>query len=83
MSVKKEPSCHELDTRGTSCPEPVMMLHAVVRDAQIGDRIHVQATDPATTKDIPRFCHFLGHELVAETRQGDEFHYEIIKRGSS
>lgn len=59
-----------------------MLLHAVVRDAQSGERIIVTATDPATERDIPKFCRFLGHELVEIKRQGELFVYEIVKRGS-
>jgi tRNA 2-thiouridine synthesizing protein A len=40
----------------------------------------VIATDPSTTRDIPRFCQFLGHELVNETEQDGEFVY-LIRRG--
>ena len=55
---------HRLDTRGLICPEPVMMLHKVIRKAEGGDVIEIFATDPASTRDIPNFCHHLGHELL-------------------
>lgn len=55
---------HHLDTRGLICPEPVMMLHKTVRQAQAGEVIEVLATDPATTRDIPNFCRHLGHTLL-------------------
>lgn len=55
---------HHLDTQGLICPEPVMMLHRAIRQAQSGDVIEVLATDPATTRDIPNFCRHLGHELI-------------------
>ena len=53
-----------LDASGLLCPEPVMMLHKVMREAAIGNLIEVIATDPSTLRDIPKFCLFLGHELV-------------------
>ena len=56
----------EMDVRGLLCPEPVMMLHNKVRDMADGDVVRVCATDPSTQRDIPKFCHFLGHELIAE-----------------
>lgn len=67
----KEKIDHILDTKGLTCPEPVMLLHSVVRDAAHGERIKVEATDPATTRDIPKFCQFLGHKLLdqLETKQ--------------
>ena len=57
---------HHLDTQGLICPEPVMMLHRVIRKANSGEVIEILATDPATTRDIPNFCRHLGHELLTQ-----------------
>lgn len=70
----------ELDACGLFCPEPVMMLHNRINDVAPGQILQVLATDPSTTRDIPRFCQFLGHELVSHTEQGDRFIY-LIRRG--
>ena len=70
----------ELDARGLYCPEPVMLLHSRINDVEPGGVLRVLATDPSTTRDIPRFCQFLGHELVSETEQDGEFTY-LIRRG--
>lgn len=69
-----------LDTSGLMCPEPVMMLHNAVRDVAPGDIIEVIATDPSTQRDIPKFCGFLGHELLAEEVREQTFVY-YIRRG--
>jgi tRNA 2-thiouridine synthesizing protein A len=74
------PDSHVLDARGLLCPEPVMLLHNKVRDIADGEVLQVLATDPSTRRDIPRFCEFLGHELLAEEQVGDEFHYTLRKR---
>ncbi len=71
----------ELDARGLFCPEPVMMLHNRINDVQPGGILRVVATDPSTTRDIPRFCQFLGHELVQQLEDDDLFIY-LIRRGS-
>lgn len=70
----------ELDARGLFCPEPVMMLHNRILDVAPGRSLRVIATDPSTTRDIPRFCQFLGHELISEQEQGGEFVF-LIRRG--
>lgn len=70
-----------LDTRGLYCPEPVMLLHNRIRDVAPGDVVTVLATDPSTRRDIPRFCEFLGHELVSDDEHDGEFRYRIRKRG--
>ena len=69
----------ELDARGLFCPEPVMMLHNRINDVEPGGILRVVATDPSTTRDIPRFCQFLGHELVSLQESGDLFIY-LIRR---
>ncbi|KPW33281.1 Sulfurtransferase TusA -like protein [Pseudomonas coronafaciens pv. garcae] len=69
-----------LDATGLNCPEPVMMLHQKVRDLPAGGLLKVIATDPSTRRDIPKFCVFLGHELVAEQTGEGTFLYWIRKK---
>ncbi len=73
----KERIDNYLDTSGLFCPEPVMMLHQAVRTMVSGSVIEIKATDPATTRDIPNFCHFLGHELLQKEETAVEFVYII------
>ena len=68
-----------LDTKGLLCPEPVMMLHNAIRDGSAGDIIELIATDPSTQRDIPKFCGFLGHQLLEQAQQGGEYRYWIKK----
>lgn len=68
-----------LDTCGLYCPEPVMMLHNAVRDASVGEVIVVVATDPATMRDIPKFCTFLGHSLVSQEENDGKYTYRVRK----
>lgn len=71
---------HHFDACGLMCPEPVMMLHSKVRDMNAGEVLEVIATDPSTQRDIPKFCQFLGHELMlAEAREGN-FVFRIRKK---
>ena len=70
----------ELDARGLYCPEPVMLVHNKIRDMQAGQLLKVLATDPSTTRDIPKFCLYLGHELVEEQKINDVFQYLIRKK---
>lgn len=69
-----------LDTSGLVCPEPVMLLHGAVREVAGGEVIKVVATDPSTVRDIPKFCQFLGHDLIAHFQQGEDYIY-FIRRG--
>src|SRR5690625_4538282 len=67
MSVNRH-----LDATGLVCPEPVMLLHRAVREAEVGEVIAMLATDPSTARDVPKFCHFLGHELLEQSEERSE-----------
>ncbi len=58
-----------------------MLLHNKVRDMAAGELLRIVATDPSTQRDIPKFCTFLGHELVAQQVAGEQFEY-IIRKGN-
>lgn len=73
---------NQLDASGLICPEPVMLLHKAVRETPAGGVIEVLATDPATERDIPKFCHFLGHELLYSVQSFGLYTYHIRKRGN-
>jgi tRNA 2-thiouridine synthesizing protein A len=62
--VDSKDDFHLLDTRGLYCPEPVMLLHNLIRNISPGEKIKILATDPSTRRDIPKFCQFLGHDLL-------------------
>ena len=68
-----------LDASGLFCPEPVMMLHNKIRDMAQGEVLEVIATDPSTTRDVPKFCIFLGHELLDKSQDDQQFRYLIRK----
>lgn len=70
----------QVDARDLYCPEPVMLLHNAVRDCAAGQVIELLATDPSTQRDVPKFCHFLGHELLAQAQDGELFRYLICKK---
>ena len=68
-----------LDAIGLFCPEPVMLLHNRVRDLAPGGLLKVLASDPSTQRDIPKFCLFLGHELLAQSQVEGGYIYWIKK----
>jgi len=72
----------ELDACGLYCPEPVMLLHNKIREMAVGDLLRLTATDPSTTRDVPKFCHYLGHELVEQSQVEGNYRYIIRKQAS-
>ena len=73
----------DLDARGLFCPEPVMLLHNKIRDISAGSLLRLIATDPSTQRDVPKFCLFLGHELITAMEDSGEYVYLIQKKDSN
>ncbi len=71
---------HTLDALGLRCPEPVMMVRKTVRTMPVGETLLIIADDPATTRDIPGFCRFMEHELVAQKPEALPYRYLIRKK---
>lgn len=56
-----------------------MLLHNAIRTMDSGQVIEVIATDPSTTRDITKFCSFLGHSLLVQETRGESLYYQIRK----
>jgi tRNA 2-thiouridine synthesizing protein A len=70
----------KLDALGLRCPEPVMMVRLNVRKMEQGQTLLVIADDPSTTRDIPKFCTFMDHQLLASSTDEAPYKY-LIKKG--
>ena len=66
-----------VDAVGLVCPEPVMLVHSAVAKLSKGDVLKVIATDPSSARDIPKFCRFLDHELIAMEQIEETWFYFI------
>ncbi|ACS87635.1 MULTISPECIES: sulfurtransferase TusA [Musicola] len=69
-----------LDAQGLRCPEPVMMVRKAVRQMETGQTLLIIADDPATTRDIPGFCRYMEHELLAQTIDSLPYRY-LLRKG--
>ena len=72
---------HQLDAMGLRCPEPVMMVRKTVRKMNDGETLLILADDPATTRDIPGFCLFMEHRLLASDTEHLPYRY-LLKKGT-
>jgi len=70
---------HTFNALGLRCPEPVMMVRLNIRKIASGETILVTCDDPSTTRDIPSFCRFMEHELVAKQVEEKPYLYVIRK----
>ncbi|WP_305406030.1 sulfurtransferase TusA [Photobacterium leiognathi] len=73
---------HSLETQGLRCPEPVMMVRKTVRKMAEGETLLVLADDPSTTRDIPSFCRFMDHTLLAADTESVPYRF-LIQKGAN
>nr|WP_152593840.1 sulfurtransferase TusA [Thalassotalea sp. ND16A] len=71
---------HTFDAIGLRCPEPVMMVRMNIRKIAVGETLLVIADDPSTTRDIPSFCEFMEHELLAKQVASSPYRFLIKKK---
>jgi tRNA 2-thiouridine synthesizing protein A len=70
----------ELDTRGLSCPLPILRATKSLAQMTSGQVLRIVATDPGSPKDFEVFCRQTGNELLSSSEQGGEFVFLIRRR---
>lgn len=53
-----------VDSRGTSCPGPILAAKKAIGGVPVGGVMEVMATDSGTLKDIPAWSKKMGHEYL-------------------
>ncbi|KJF86451.1 sulfurtransferase TusA [Photobacterium phosphoreum] len=79
MTAIFENPTYNLDAQGLRCPEPVMMVRKTVRKMAANETLLVIADDPSTTRDIPSFCRFMDHTLIAAETETLPYRFLIQK----
>ncbi len=69
-----------VDTKGLSCPMPMMKLAKAVKGVNSGDYIEMLGTDPGTKSDLPKWCDKTGNMLVEQTDEPDGVFRFIIQK---
>ncbi len=57
-----------------------MMVRKTIRNMADGETLLVIADDSSTTRDIPSFCRFMDHTLLAQQVDSSPYRY-LIKKG--
>ena len=61
----------QLDCKGLNCPMPIVKISRAIRDLAAGDRLVVEANDPAFKADLEAWVRRLGHTIESfETGEG-------------
>jgi tRNA 2-thiouridine synthesizing protein A len=82
ISMNTATSTHdfELDARGLNCPLPILRTKKVLNGMSPGQSLKILATDPGSVRDFQAFARQTGHELVAASESGGEFHFLLRKK---
>ena len=68
-----------IDTRGLTCPLPVLRVKKALRDIASGTLVEVLSSDPGSVIDFETLCEVVGHELVSQSEQDGDYRF-IIRR---
>jgi tRNA 2-thiouridine synthesizing protein A len=67
-----------LDTKGLSCPLPILRANKAVKEMIPGDVLEVLATDRGAPPDFETFCQTTGHELLGVNEDDGVFTIRIL-----
>ncbi len=70
----------EIDTRGLSCPLPILKAKKALGDLTSGQLLKVIATDAGSVRDFQAFAKQTGNELVEQHNLGAEFIHILRRR---
>jgi len=70
-----------LDTKGLSCPMPLMKLAKAMKGLQSDEVLEMFGTDPGTKSDLPKWCEKSGNSLLeTEELENGIFKFLIQKK---
>lgn len=69
-----------LDTRGLSCPMPILRVKKELKTMKKGQIVEVWSTDPGSKKDMPDFATKQGEQFLGYIDEAGYTRY-IIKKG--
>ena len=69
-----------LDSRGATCPGPLMDLIGRVKTADAGTVFELQTTDSSSTHDVPEWIETAGHELLDVVEHDDGEYWSVYVR---
>ena len=70
----------ELDTRGLSCPLPILKTKKSLNGLSTGQVLKIVATDPGSVKDMQAFARQTGHVLISSSEENREFVFYMRKK---
>ncbi|MGA7116269.1 MAG: sulfurtransferase TusA family protein [Hyphomicrobium sp.] len=68
-----------LDTRGLTCPLPILKAKKAIGSVPVGGTLEVLATDPGSREDFVVFARTTGHDLIEDGEDGGVFRF-VLRR---
>ncbi|HET97783.1 MAG TPA: sulfurtransferase TusA family protein [Desulfurivibrio alkaliphilus] len=69
-----------LDTKGLSCPMPLLKTKKAVNQISSGQILEILGTDPGSKNDMSGWCEREGHEFLG-IKDDDGFFRVYLKKG--
>ncbi len=69
----------ELDATGLNCPLPILRAKKALTGMEVGQILHIIATDPGSVKDFEAFSKQTGNELLESKEEGGKFYFLMKK----
>ena len=68
-----------LDTKGLSCPMPIIKLSKAMKGLENGQVLQMIGTDPGSKTDVPAWCEKTGNEFLSMEEIDGEIQFYIKK----
>ena len=68
-----------LDTKGLSCPMPIIKLSKAMKDLENGQVLQMIGTDPGSKTDVPAWCEKTGNEFLSMEEIDGKIQFYIKK----
>lgn len=71
---------HLLDASGLTCPLPLLKMKQMLNNAEVGEVIHVIATDSGSKRDFRAYIKMTNH-LIETDEKDNHYLFWITKKG--
>lgn len=68
-----------LDCKGMLCPMPIVKLSKAMKEAEPGQVVLLEATDPGSVPDVQAYAKNTGNALLAHDQQGSVMRFWVQK----
>lgn len=79
LHSKKDAKQVSVDACGLQCPGPIMRLKKEIEKIEVGDELHISASDPGFKKDVVSWCNMTGNMLRQVREEKGKIIAEIVK----